>query len=94
MVDLADMNVVASATVAVCDIDQGLALLDMERNVYFSLNATGAVAWRAIEKPKSLGEICSAIAEHFDIAPQVCREDVLRLLTGLIEAKLAYVVDG
>ncbi len=76
------------------ELDGGAALLDLERNTYFSLNRTGTVVWKAIEKPSSLDEICSAVATRFVVSIEQCRPDVARLVEKLIDARLARVVDA
>ncbi len=84
---------VASPSVVTSDIDNGLALLDLDKNVYFSLNQTGATIWRAIARPVSIDAICAVLAEAYQTTPYTCRPDVERLISRLVEARLAHEVD-
>lgn len=87
-------KIVASASVAMSEVDGGAALLDLESNTYFSLNRTGAVIWRAIETPALLDDVCAAVAERFVISSEKCRPDVAQLVEQLIGSRLARVVDA
>lgn len=77
-----------------CELDGGVALLDLDRNVYFSLNRTGAVIWRAIEKPSSIDDVCAAVADKFTVTRDDCRGDVVSLVDRLVDSRLARVVDA
>jgi hypothetical protein len=94
MTDLDNHKVVGSASVVMCELDSGLALLDLGRNKYFSLNNTGAVVWKAIEQPASLDNLCAAVAERFKIEQDACRSDVVSLLREFISSGLARAVDA
>lgn len=94
MTDIGNSKVVASDSVAMSELDGGAALLDLERNIYFSLNGTGAVIWKAIEKPSSMDDVCSAVAEQFVVSVDQCRSDVTRLIGQLMDAKLARLADA
>lgn len=83
---------VSNTSVAASEIDNGMALLDLDRNIYFSLNQVGAVIWRAIEQPLSIDQICAIVADNFRTSPEACRGDIERLMGRLIEAKLAHEV--
>ncbi|MFT3722198.1 MAG: PqqD family protein [Hyphomonadaceae bacterium] len=94
MPDIENAKIVASDSVAMSEVDGGAALLDLERNVYFSLNRTGAVVWKAIEQPSSLDDVCAAVAANFVVSVEKCRPDVAKLIDKLIGARLARVVDA
>jgi len=77
-----------SAAQVSCNLDEEVAILDMNNSRYFGLDGVGAHIWLVLEKPRSVGEICESVIDHFDVAPEVCRSDVLKFLTGLQEAGL------
>ena len=94
MGDFDNYKVVGSSSVVMCELDKGLALLDVGRGKYFSLNSTGAFVWKVIEQPSSLDDLCAAVAERFKIEHDACRSDVVSLLRQLIDSGLARAVDA
>jgi sensor domain CHASE-containing protein len=91
MSDFASKFVAGSAVVE-CAIDGGIALLDIDRNVYFSLNKTGAVVWAALREPRSVEEISTLLSEKFHTTAEACRGDVARLVGRLVDVGLANAV--
>lgn len=73
----------ARAEVLRSDLGEEIALLDPLKNTYFTLNATGAVIWNALQTPASLAQVCQAVADEYDIDPAICAEDVKQVLADL-----------
>lgn len=84
---------VAVPSVSTCAIGDDLALLDLRSSTYFSLNEVGAQVWKLLETPRSLDEICAAVAGDYAVEPAVCREDVAALLRELGTARLVECDD-
>jgi Coenzyme PQQ synthesis protein D (PqqD) len=75
-----------------CNLDEEVAILDLEKSRYFGLAGVGAHIWAALEQPRSVGEICDSVVDHFDVTPEVCRDDVVKFLTNLQEVGLVQAV--
>ena len=86
-------RVSASKDAVACEFGNGLALLDMRSNIYYSLNSVGAYIWELIQEPKPISEIRSAVLERYNVEPERCRADVDGLLKGLADAGLARLHD-
>jgi hypothetical protein len=82
-------RVSASKDAVACEFGNGLALLDMRSNIYYSLNSVGAYIWELIQEPKPIAEIRSAVLERYNVEPERCKADVNGLLKGLADAGLA-----
>lgn len=76
-----------------CNLNEEVAILDLEKAVYFGLEGVGAHIWQALAEPRSVAEICESVVEEFDVAPETCRDDVIRFLTALKEAGLVRSVE-
>ncbi|WP_312887744.1 PqqD family protein [Mesorhizobium caraganae] len=83
----------ASKDAVACEFGNGLALLDMRSNIYYSLNSVGAYIWELIREPKPIAEIRSAVLERYNVEPERCKADVDGLLKGLADAGLARLHD-
>ncbi|MDX8510735.1 PqqD family protein [Mesorhizobium captivum] len=82
-------RVVATGDAVACEFGNGLALLHLKSNIYYSLNGVGAYIWELIQEPRSMLDIRSAVLARYDVDAQRCKADVEGLLGGLIEAGLA-----
>ncbi|CAN7166979.1 PqqD family protein [Mesorhizobium sp. LjRoot246] len=88
--DLADHDLVSATKDAVaCEFGNGLALLNLKSNVYYSLNGVGAFIWELIQEPRSIADIRSAVLARYNVDPERCRADVDALLKGLADNGLA-----
>ena len=76
-----------------CNLDEEVAILDLEKSRYFGLAGVGAHIWLALEQPCSVGEICASVVDHFDVAPEACRDDVIKFLADLQEVGLVQTVN-
>jgi hypothetical protein len=86
-------RVSASKDAVACEFGNGLALLDMRSNIYYSLNSVGAYIWELIQEPKPIAEIRSAVLKRYNVEPERCKADVDGLLKGLADAGLARLHD-
>jgi hypothetical protein len=73
------------------DVDEEIVALDVDKGQCYGLNAVGSRVWRLLDSPKSLGEICSALEEEYEVEPDVCRAEVTRLLSDLRSEGLVEV---
>lgn len=80
---------VASDKVVAADLGEGLALLNLSTNEYFSLNEVGAFVWSVLQTPKARGAIVRAVMEVYEVAESACAADVDLLLEELKNAALA-----
>ena len=85
-----DRDCVSATNDAVaCEFGNGLALLNLKSNIYYSLNSVGAYIWDLIQEPRPIADIRSAVLTRYDVDPDRCKADVDGLLKGLTEAGLA-----
>ena len=48
----------------------------MDLNGLFTLNDTAACVWELLAEERTLAELASAVAERFDVTPEIARADV------------------
>ncbi len=89
-----DLRYRAHPAVIASDIGDHWALLDLDTSLYYTLNATGATIWDAIQSAATLDQILSAVTEQFAVSEPQCRADVETLLQELVAAGLARLDDG
>lgn len=83
---------VASPECVSCAVDEGIAILDLRSNTYFSLDPVGADVWNRMATPVSLDDLTTAIATEYTITPDDCRADIAALLTDMMDHGLVQSV--
>lgn len=81
----------ARQDVVASDIGGHWALLDLETSMYYTLNASGAQIWDAIQSPASLDTLVTTITKAFSVSQDACRPDVEALINDLVSAGLATI---
>ena len=93
MTKLSDQTVWQPAdSVVFSDLDDGVALLDTTKNVYYSLAGTGHFLWDELLKGADFSALCSALTVAFEVSPGVAEADVADWIgamagAGLIEER-------
>lgn len=82
-------RVSATKDAVACEFGNGLALLNLKSNIYYSLNGVGAFIWDLIQEPKPIQEIYQAVLARYSVDPERCKADVDGLLKGLADNGLA-----
>jgi hypothetical protein len=86
--------VVATPGIIGTGLNDEYVMLDPGPGLYYGLNTVGAVVWLLIQQPRSLGEIRERVCAEFDVTPDRCGEDLLRLVADLVARGLARYVDA
>jgi len=81
------LKMVSGDTVVSTDLGDGVALLDVRSNVYFSLDEVGAVVWKALREPRSKTELIDHVLSIYEVDPDQCATDIEMLLDDLRNAK-------
>jgi hypothetical protein len=87
MVD-ADTVLRKSAKQVSCNLDNEVAILDLDAACYFGLNEVGAFIWQLLDEPRTVRGICESVVEEFSVDETTCRADVARFLSSLQQAGL------
>lgn len=91
MIELSTLVKKSSAQVS-CVLHEEVAVLNLDRALYFGLQGVGAHIWNILEEPRSVSQICDDVVAHFDVAPEPCRADVSKFLDAMCEAGLVETI--
>lgn len=72
-------------------LGEEVAILELDRGLYFGLNTTATRVWELLADPVTVSEIHAAIVSEFEVDEEVARRDVLDLLEKLRAAGLVTV---
>ena len=68
-------------------------MMSVEAGRYFSLNSSGSRIWQLIEQPALVADIVATLEREFDVEPERCQAETMRLIEGLLTQDLARIVD-
>ena len=71
-----------------CKINDEVAILDLDRALYFGLQGVGVHIWDSLEQPRSIADLCASIQAEFDVSEAACEADVVQILARLEEERL------
>jgi coenzyme PQQ synthesis protein D (PqqD) len=73
------------------DVDGDLVMLDRSQGRYFGVDRVGHRIWDLLERPQTVGDICTELQGQFDVAAERCRADTLDFLAQLADAELLEI---
>jgi hypothetical protein len=77
-----------------CNLNDEVAILNLESSLYFGLDEVGAYIWQAMREPTKVSDLCRRVFERYDIGAEQCEADVLDFIQKLDDAKLLAVDDA
>jgi hypothetical protein len=82
------MLIASDPQVVGCTLGEGTALLNLDTNIYYSLNEVGAFVWNSMGDPVAFDSLVKRVSEAYDAPPERVEEDLARLVCRMDEAGL------
>jgi hypothetical protein len=73
------------------EVGEGMVLLSLATARYVSLNETASAVWRRLVQPMRVVDLSEAVADDYEVAPEVCLPAVIDCIERLIEAGVVDV---
>ena len=86
-----DWVVAMTPQVVTANLGEEVVVLDLKEGIYFGLGSVGARIWTLLQEPVAVHEIERVLLEEYDVEAEECHEEVLRVISQLIEWKLVEV---
>jgi hypothetical protein len=77
-----------------CDLDGEAAILNLKSGAYYGLDPVGAFIWSQLTAPQPVSAIAASMLERYEVAPELCQQDLLALLGQLDERGLIEIRHG
>jgi hypothetical protein len=78
-----EATVVRSNDVLVSPVDNELVMMDLERGMYYALNAIGADIWARLAQPVAVADLCDQLMQKYEVDRATCQADVLAVLNEM-----------
>ena len=75
-------------------VEDSFVMIDIASGRYVALNATADAIWRALETPRTPGQICALLEAQFDVSPETCAASVATVLQEMRARDLAAPLAG
>jgi hypothetical protein len=77
-------------------LEDEAVILNLKDGVYYGLDPIGARIWELVQQPRGVGAIRNIILKEYEVDPERCEQDLVRLLQdlaarGLIEVPARHV---
>lgn len=86
------MRAVVPAHVLIRELDGESVLLNLESERYFGLDATGTRMWELMTTEPCIASALKKLQEEYEAEPEVLRNHLTQLLSGLMENGLLQVL--
>jgi hypothetical protein len=86
--------VVASKNQLASDIAGETVILGLTAGRYYGVDSVGARIWQLIQAPALVADVHRTLVSEYDVDPERCRTDLLRLLQQMADAGLVEVRSG
>lgn len=73
------------------ELGKEVVILHLKNGVYYGLDEVGVVIWRKLQTGSSVADIVSSITAEFEVDAEQCENDVLKVLSEMLEAQLVIV---
>jgi hypothetical protein len=77
-----------------CNVEGEAVILQLETGVYHGLDPVGAYIWSLLQEPKKVSAVRDQLLEEYDVTPESCERDLLKLFEKMAAENLITVRDG
>lgn len=85
-------TVVRSTDVMASAVDNELVMMDIERGMYYALDAVGTDIWGRIAQPVRVADLCDTLRKVYSVDAATCQKDVLDLLNDMAQNGLLTTI--
>ena len=82
-------RLVARADLLSCEVgNDGVVLLDPDAGVYLGVEGPAALMWAMFAQPVTVGALCAAVLEEYEVGEAQCEQDVRAFVGDLLRRDL------
>jgi hypothetical protein len=91
-IEITETSIVSRAPdVIATELDGEAVLMSIARGQCYGFDAIGTRIWSMIERPAPVGEMLARLVGEYNVAPEICRQDLTRLLAELARERLIFI---
>ena len=82
-----------SPDVLASPVENELVMMDIERGMYYALNAVGIDIWDRLAEPIKVANLCAQLQQGYAVDRATCEADVLAILSDMASSGLVLSSD-
>ena len=90
----ADSLIVQDSEPISAEVDGEVVMLSERASAYFGLDHIGSEIWHLIKQPRRVGELCEALAQRYEVEPEILNRDMVAFLEQLLARNLIRIVEA
>ncbi|MEM4260745.1 MAG: PqqD family peptide modification chaperone [Candidatus Woesearchaeota archaeon] len=92
--ELKNLLIVTSKDQIFRDVGEETVILNLKTGLYCGLNEVGTYIWSQIKEPKTIQDILDMVLKEYDVDPEQCKHDLLKLLQQLSDNNLIEITNA
>ena len=77
-----------SESIVFTALDDTIVMMDVDEGHYYELDPIATRIWELIDEGATVGAICDALVEQYEVDPQECQQDTMEFLKQAAERRL------
>lgn len=73
-------------------LDDEVVILGFQSGLYYGLDGVGLLIWDLLQQPRAVADIRDAVVAEYDVTPEQCERDLLRMLDDLAAKQLLRTI--
>lgn len=86
-----DTLLVATRNMVDAPVGEGTVILQLQNGQYYGLDEVGVRIWSLLKSPVTVGDIEAVLLKEYDVDPEECHREVVRLVSELMSEGLVEV---
>ncbi len=75
------------------DLGDETIMMDMEKGLYYGLDAVGTRIWQLVEQPIPVCRLCEELLAEYEVSPEACEQEVAQFLTKMLDSGIVEIVE-
>ena len=75
-----------------CGAGEETMMMDIDKGMYYALNPVSSRIWSLLEQPLSVQAVCEQLLTEYDVASELCKQEVKEFLGQLLDRNIVTVV--
>lgn len=80
-----DSVISRSQDVMASEVENELVMMDIDRGMYYALNAVGSDIWGRLTHPIKVADLCAQLQQVYAVDAATCEADVLAVLNDMAD---------
>jgi hypothetical protein len=89
-----DTEIIRNEKLLSAEVEEEFIALDADSGQCYGLNSVASAAWRLLGIQTSVQEICKRLITEYDVAPEVCEEEIKKFVISLHQEGLIRIITG